>query len=306
MQPCELSGILLMDKPKGFTSHDVVAKLRGILKTKKIGHGGTLDPMATGVLPVFVGGATKAADFAAAQDKEYIAGFTLGCSTDTQDITGEIIGTSGTKASPDELLEVFEGFTGKQKQIPPMYSAVKVNGKKLYELARKGREIERPAREIEVYELTLAGFDEEKQAGTLRCVVSKGTYVRTLVNDIGKTLGTLACLSSLVRSRSGVYGLAGCHGFDEVERASSEGRAASLLLPTDTLFANYPKVEITDEGAERASRGAVVFPRMAKGLSEKAGSVCRVYHQGRFLMLGEVRPLRIGGMGLFVYKNFGA
>ncbi len=306
MQPCELSGILLMDKPQGFTSHDVVAKLRGILKTKKIGHGGTLDPLATGVLPVFVGGATKAADFAAAQDKEYIAGFTLGRSTDTQDITGEIIGTSGTRASRDGLLKVLENFVGKQEQVPPMYSAVKVNGKKLYELARKGREVERPAREIEVYELSLVDFNEEKQTGTFRCVVSKGTYVRTLVNDIGEALGTLACLSSLVRSRSGGYRLAGCHGFDEVEQASSDGNVLSLLLPTDTLFADYPKVEITDEGAERASRGAVVFPRMAKGLPEKLGSICRVYHRGRFLMLGEVRTLRIGGMGLFVYKNFGA
>ncbi len=305
MQPCKLSGILLMDKPQGFTSHDVVAKLRGILKTKKIGHGGTLDPIATGVLPVFVGGATKAADFAAAQDKEYIAGFTLGYATDTQDITGEITGTSGARASRDELLKVLEGFAGKQKQIPPMYSAVKVNGKKLYELARKGREVERPAKEIEVYEMKLTDFDEEKQTGTLICVVSKGTYVRTLVNDIGEALGTLACLSSLVRSRSGAYRLADCRGFDEVERASPEGMAASLLLPVDTLFAGYPEVEITDEGAERASRGAVVFPRMAKGLPEKAGSVCRVYYRGRFLMLGEVRPLRIGGTGLFVYKNFG-
>ena len=210
MQQTELSGILLMDKPEGFTSHDVVAKLRGILHTRKIGHGGTLDPLATGVLPVFIGGATKAADFAAAQDKEYVAGFTLGCCTDTQDVTGEMLQTSERYAAEYAVKRAVRGFVGPQQQIPPMYSAVKVNGQKLYDLARKGREVERPARDIIVHEMELLDFDENAQKGTLRCVVSKGTYVRTLVNDLGEKLGTLAVLHSLVRTRSGANPLERC------------------------------------------------------------------------------------------------
>ncbi len=304
MQLTELNGILLMDKPQGFTSHDVVAKLRGILKTKKTGHGGTLDPLATGVLPVFVGGATKASDFAAAQDKEYIAQFRLGYSTDTQDVTGETVKTSLKKVPVDVLEAVLEEFRGERKQTPPMYSAVKVNGKKLYELARKGQETERPLRDITVHELELTDFDEAVQAGVLRCVVSKGTYVRTLINDIGEKLGTYACMSGLRRVRSGAYGISDCHSFDEVAAAVEAGKADSLMLPTDTLFTEYPEVALTEEGMERLSRGAIAFRRMAKGMPEDENVLCRVYYGGRFLMLGQVRKLKIGGMGLFVYKRF--
>lgn len=304
MQQTELSGILLMDKPQGFTSHDVVAKLRGILHTRKIGHGGTLDPLATGVLPVFIGGATKAADFAAAQDKEYVAGFTLGYCTDTQDVTGEIVQTGDRIAAEYAVKRAVRGFVGPQQQVPPMYSAVKVNGQKLYDLARKGREVERPARDIIVHEMELLDFDENAQKGTLRCVVSKGTYVRTLVNDLGEKLGTLAVLHSLVRTRSGAYPLDRCHSFEDCERAMADGTMQQLLLPTDSLFTDCPAVALTAEGAERIARGAVVFPRQADSLPENAGTLCRVYHEGRFLMLGQVRELDKGGLGLFVYKNF--
>ena len=304
MQQTELSGILLMDKPQGFTSHDVVAKLRGILHTRKIGHGGTLDPLATGVLPVFIGGATKAADFAAAQDKEYVAGFTLGYCTDTQDVTGEIVQTGDRIAAEYAVKRVVRGFVGPQQQIPPMYSAVKVNGQKLYDLARRGREVERPARDIIVHEMELLDFDENAQKGTLRCVVSKGTYVRTLVNDLGEKLGTLAVLHSLVRTRSGAYPLDRCHSFEDCERAMADGTMQQLLLPTDSLFTDCPAVALTAEGAERIARGAVVFPRQTDSLPETAGTLCRVYHEGRFLMLGQVRELDKGGLGLFVYKNF--
>ena len=304
MPQSELNGILLMDKPQDFTSFDVVAKLRGILHTRRLGHGGTLDPMATGVLPVFVGGATKAADFAAAQDKEYVAGFTLGYCTDTQDVTGETLQISERYAARYAVERIIRSMTGPQQQVPPMYSAVKVNGQRLYDLARKGKEIERPARDIIVREMELLDYDEDAQKGTLRCVVSKGTYVRTLVNDLGEKLGTLAVLHSLRRTRSGAYGQAQCHSFAEVEQAMETGAIGGLLLPTDSLFTQYPAVSLTDEGAERIARGAVVFPRMADGLPENAGALCRVYHEGRFLMLGQVRELEIGGVGLFVYKNF--
>ena len=304
MQNSELTGILLMDKPQGFTSHDVVAKLRGILHTRKIGHGGTLDPLATGVLPVFVGGATRAADFAAAQDKEYVAGFTLGYCTDTQDATGETLQTSGRRAARDEVERALAQFRGPQQQVPPMYSAVKVNGQKLYDLARKGKEVERPARDIIVHEAALLDFDEAAQKGTIRLTVSKGTYVRTIINDLGEALGTLAVMHSLVRTRSGAYALDQCRSFDEVERAMQDGTMPQLMLPTDSLFLEHLAVQLTGEGAERIARGAVVFPRQAQGLPEQAGALCRVYHEGRFLMLGQVRELDKGGLGLFVFKNF--
>ena len=257
MEQQDLNGILLMNKPQGFTSHDVVAKLRGILRTRRIGHGGTLDPMATGVLPVFVGGATKAADFAAAQDKEYIAGFTLGYATDTQDTTGETTEISGKYASLAAVRARLAHFQGAQQQLPPMYSAVKVNGRKLYDLARKGKEVERAPRDIFIHEIELLDFDEDAQKGRFRVVASKGTYVRTIVHDFGEALGTLAVMHSLVRTRSGTYPLAETVGFAEVERAMQDGGISALLRPTDSLFLEHPAVRLTEEGAERAARGAV-------------------------------------------------
>lgn len=304
MQPAELGGILLMDKPQDFTSHDVVAKLRGILHTRRIGHGGTLDPLATGVLPVFVGGATKAADFAAAQDKEYVAGFTLGFATDTQDITGEVVQRSEKRASLDEVRAAVARFQGAQQQIPPMYSAVKVNGQKLYDLARKGRQVERPAREITVHEIEVLDFDEAAQKGSLRLLVSKGTYVRTIIHDFGEALGCFAVMDRLVRTRAGAYPLEKCYRFAQVEQAMQAGTVQQLLLPTDSLFLTHPVVNLTDEGAERIARGAVVFPRQAEGMPGTEGAFCRVYHRERFLLLGQVRALDKGGLGLFIYKRF--
>ena len=305
MEQQDWNGILLMNKPEGFTSHDVVAKLRGILHTRRIGHGGTLDPMATGVLPVFIGGATKAADFAAAQDKEYLAGFTLGYATDTQDTTGEITQMSGRYASLAAVQARLRHFQGRQQQLPPMYSAVKVNGRKLYDWARKGQEVERKPREIFIHEIELLDFDENAQKGLLRLKVSKGTYVRTIVHDLGKALGTLAVLHSLVRTRSGAYALEDTVGFAEVEKAVQADSVAALLRPTDSLFPEYPAVRLNAEGDARAARGAIVFPRMASGMPEADGAIVRVYEpEGRFCMLGQVRTLEKGGFGLFVYKNF--
>lgn len=212
--------------------------------------------------------------------------------------------TSERYAAEYAVKQMVRRFIGPQQQVPPMYSAVKVNGQKLYDLARKGREVERPARDIIVHEMDLLDFDENAQKGTLRCKVSKGTYVRTLVNDLGEKLGTLAVLHSLERTRSGTYELAQCHTFAECEQAMAEGTMQQLLLPTDSLFTDRPAVSLTDEGAERIARGAVVFPRQTDSLSETADTICRVYHQDKFLMLGQVRELDKGGLGLFVYKNF--
>ena len=259
MQQTELSGILLMDKPQGFTSHDVVAKLRGILHTRKIGHGGTLDPLATGVLPVFIGGATKAADFAAAQDKEYVAGFTLGYCTDTQDVTGEIVQTGDRIAAEYAVKRAVRGFVGPQQQIPPMYSAVKVNGQKLYDLARKGREVERPARDIIVHEMELLDFDENAQKGTLRCVVSKGTYVRVLLEDIGRALGVPATMAALRRTASGPYTLEMAYTLDELQRAREAGTLESLLLSVESVFTCLPAVEVNEETRRRLLNGAPTY-----------------------------------------------
>ena len=300
------SGILVFDKPQGFTSHDVVAKLRGILRTRKIGHGGTLDPMATGVLPIFVGGATKASDYAAAQDKTYEAGFTLGFSTDTQDTTGTVIERSDRRVTLDEVRDALEGFRGAQKQIPPMYSAIKIDGQKLYDLARKGKEVERPARDITILDIALLDFDEQAQKGAFRVTCSKGTYVRTIVHDLGQKLGTCAAMHALTRIRSGVYTLAQAVTFETVERARDDGTLEGLFRPTDSLFADDPAVRLTAEGRDRALRGAVVFPRQAEGLAALApGTLCRVYApDGQFLMLGRADTLDKGGIGLFVHKNF--
>lgn len=301
----ELNGILIFHKPQDFTSHDVVAKLRGILRTRKIGHGGTLDPMATGVLPIFVGGATKAADYAAAQDKTYEAGFTLGFSTDTQDTTGTVTAQSEKRVTEDEVRAALNTFLGAQKQVPPMYSAIKIDGQKLYDLARKGKEVERPARDITILDIALLNFDPDSQKGVFRVTCSKGTYVRTIVHDLGEKLGTHAAMHALTRTRAGVYDLSEAVTFEQIERARDDGTLESLFRPTDSLFVDYPAVTLNAEGRDRAARGATVFERQTDGLAQfTPGTLCRVYADGKFLMLGRVDTLDKGGNGLFVHKNF--
>lgn len=304
------NGILIFHKPQDFTSHDVVAKLRGILGTRKIGHGGTLDPMATGVLPIFVGGATKAADYAASQDKEYIAGFTLGYQTDTQDTTGKITQMSGQYASKEMVLRRLQHFLGAQQQLPPMYSAVQVNGQRLYDLARKGVEVERQPREIFIREIELLDFDEDAQTGRFRVICSKGTYVRTIVHDFGVSLGTFAAMHSLQRTRAGSYDLSQAVDFAILEQTKAqageenETPLAQFFLPTDSLFLDLPAVHLTDEGNDRALRGAVCFARHTQGFPQAVDTISRVYYGEQFVMLGQTRTLDIGGMGLFVHKNF--
>lgn len=299
-----ISGVLIMNKPQDFTSHDVVAKLRGILRTKKIGHGGTLDPMATGVLPVFIGGATKGADYAAAQDKEYIAGFTLGMCTDTQDTTGTTIETSDTTAEIDTVRQAIASFLGEQKQLPPMYSAVQINGQRLYDLARKGVTVERPTRDIFISEIELLEFDDKEQKGKLRVIASKGTYVRTIVHDLGEKLGTFAAMNSLVRTRAGNYDIKDAVDFATVEKMRDEDKLCEIVMPTDTLFVEYPRVDIDDYGLERANKGAFISPKNAKNMPMTKDVLCRVYHNDVFLLLAKVDELKIGGLALFLYKNF--
>lgn len=251
MQQSDLNGILLMNKPQGFTSHDVVAKLRGILHTRRIGHGGTLDPMATGVLPVFVGGATKAADFAAAQDKEYVAGFTLGYCTDTQDVTGEMLRTSERYAAEYAVKQMVQRFIGPQQQVPPMYSAVKVGGQPLYKLAREGKTVERKARPIEIYSITYGGSPAENEY-VLEVTCSKGTYIRTLLEDIADALGQKGTMSALRRVAAGVYSEADAHTLEEIQAAKDAGPEAlqALMLPVESVFASLPLL-VADERVEQ-------------------------------------------------------
>ena len=216
------NGIIIIDKPAGWTSMDVCAKLRGILKTKKVGHAGTLDPMATGVLPVFVGQATRAVSFAEDGEKEYIAGLRLGRTTDTQDTSGETLDTHPVLTGREDLLHLLPRFTGEIQQVPPMYSAVKIGGQKLYQIARRGGEIERPARPVTVYELEL--LDQTGPGDyTLRIRCSKGTYVRTLCHDIGQALGCGGCMSSLRRTVAAGFTLEEAVTLDRVQEEASPG-----------------------------------------------------------------------------------
>ena len=230
-----MNGIILIDKPQGWTSHDVVGKLRGILHERRIGHSGTLDPLATGLLVVFIGRATRAVEFAEADRKEYIAGLRLGMSTDTQDITGRIISKETDIPDEPEVRIAIERFRGELEQIPPMYSAVKIGGKKLYELARKGESIERKPRHITIFGLEITGRSDNDYI--LDVVCSKGTYIRTLCHDIGAAMGCGGWMSSLRRTKSGVFSVDNAYTIAEIQEAADRGEEEKLLLPIDTLFA---------------------------------------------------------------------
>lgn len=250
-----MNGILLIDKPAGWTSMDVCAKLRGALKEKRIGHSGTLDPMATGVLVVFLGRATRAVEFAEADEKTYLASLRLGLSTDTQDVTGTVLETCPAEVTDAQLDSVLMRFRGEIDQLPPMYSALKVNGQKLYQLARKGREVARKPRRITVFELERTGREGNGDI-LLRVRCSKGTYIRTLCNDIGADLGCGGTMSALRRIRSGAFEISGAHMLEEVLMAAAEGTAEQFLLPVDTLFTGKEKLTLSP-AQEKALRNGV-------------------------------------------------
>ena len=269
------SGILIVDKPRDWTSMDVCARLRGVFHERRIGHGGTLDPMATGVLPVFVGTATRAVSFAADADKEYLAEIQLGVITNTQDTTGQILERRPVEVSRARLEAALAPFRGEILQVPPMYSAVKVGGKKLYELARQGREVERRPRPVTIHELEVLEGGGAEWLLRVRC--SKGTYVRTLCHDIGRALGCGGCMSSLRRTMAAGFTLDQAVTLDQVER---EGTA--LLRPVDSLFASCPAYTLVTPRQERLCRNGNPVP--AEGLEE--GILYRVYGgDGTFLCL---------------------
>lgn len=240
-----MNGILCMNKPQDFTSFDVIGKLRGILHMKRLGHTGTLDPMATGVLPILVGTATKACDILPNQDKTYQATVVFGKATDTLDIWGKPLQDYPEQHVTEAALRaVLPEFLGDITQLPPMYSAVSVNGKRLYELARKGETVERPTRTVHIDAIALDAFDETQQTATLTVSCGKGTYIRTLLSDIGQRLGGDAVMTALTRTAACGYPLQDCLTFEQVAAAMADGTLEEHLLPTDSLFSSYPKLRL--------------------------------------------------------------
>ena len=289
------NGIIIMDKPQGWTSMDVCAKLRGIFHEKRVGHAGTLDPMATGVLPVFIGRATRAVEFAAGSDKEYIAGIRLGMVTNTQDTTGEVLEERGASVTREELSALLPRFTGDIQQLPPMWSAVKVNGKKLYELARKGKEVERRPRPVTIRALELLDGPEAGADFVLRVVCSKGTYVRTLCHDIGQALGCGGCMSALRRVKAAGFTLEDSVTLEAVQAAVDRGEGESLLLPVDACFAGVPVLVLKTAGAEKKIRNGAALP-----VRDVPDGEYRVYGMDKtFLALGRA----VGGR-LTTVKSF--
>ncbi len=282
-------GIIIIDKPAGWTSMDVCAKLRGVFHEKRVGHAGTLDPMATGVLPVFVGKATKAVSFAEDGEKEYHAVLRLGLTTDTQDTTGTVLTQCEASVSGEELRAVLPRFMGELEQIPPMYSAIKIGGQKLYDLARKGREVERKARKITIHELELVKMLSPREA-KLRIICSKGTYIRTLCHDIGAALGCGGTMAALRRTEASGFTIAEAV---TMEQAVDEGEA--LLLPLSEYFRDYPIFTLQNEAQEKRARNGNPF--YAQGVAD---GTYRVFGaDGTFFSLSEAR-----GGELVSIKNF--
>ena len=275
-----MNGILLIDKQPDWTSNDVVAKLKGILHQRRIGHSGTLDPMATGLLVVFVGRATRAVEFAEGHDKRYIAGLRLGIATDTQDITGRVLEAKDVTVTREELEQALVGFRGEIQQIPPMYSAIKQNGRRLYDIARKGGEVERKPRAITIHDLRVIDGQEGDWLLDVRC--SKGTYVRTLCHDLGRALGCGGCMSSLRRVEAGQFSVDQAVTLSQVQQMADAGRMEELLLPVDSLFQAYPHCTASASQEKKIRCGNQVKTGLA-------GGDYRVYTEsGEFLMLGRV------------------
>ncbi|MGN0166511.1 MAG: tRNA pseudouridine(55) synthase TruB [Acetatifactor sp.] len=252
-----INGIIVINKEAGFTSHDVVAKLRGICGQRKIGHTGTLDPAATGVLPVCLGSATKLCDMLTDKDKEYVAELLLGVETDTQDTTGQVLVRRPVRVTEEDVRRICGEFIGAYEQVPPMYSALKVNGKKLYELAREGREVERKARPVTVYELEILQIN--LPVVTMRVACSKGTYIRTLCADIGERLGCGGTMQSLRRTRVGSFGLEAAVTLGELQQLKEEGKLESRVIAVDSVFAHCPVLHVSGSYAALLENGNTIL-----------------------------------------------
>ena len=277
-----MSGILPVKKPAGFTSFDVIGKLRGVTKTRKIGHSGTLDPMATGVLPLFFGGATKCCDLLPNEDKRYVADVKFGIVTDTQDTTGRVLKESESHVSKAEFEEVFRGFIGKQLQLPPMFSAVKINGRPLYDLAREGKVVERAQKEIEVYDIKLLEFDEHAQTAKIEVSCGKGTFIRTLINDMGEKLGCGASMSALERTMAAGFEISECYTISEIEEMMKEGTFEEHLIPIERLYEDLPKLILSDFD-KRLYRSGVPLELRKRGWGGIFGNIAVFDESGMLL-----------------------
>lgn len=272
-----MNGIVIVDKPQDWTSQDVVSKLRGVFQTRRIGHGGTLDPMATGVLPVFVGRATRGVEFFEHAEKTYEAVLRLGLTTDTEDISGTVLEEREVSVTPEQAEEVLRQFRGEIQQIPPMYSAIKVNGQKLCDLARKGRVVERQPRTITIHQLNLLEMGENTLRLRVHC--SKGTYIRTLCKDIGEALGCGGCMESLRRVTAGEYTIEEAVSLQTLLDAENP---EVFLRPVDSMFRNYPAVTLTEKQEKRCRNGNSFTRPMEDGTYRAYGA------NGEFLMLAKV------------------
>lgn len=269
-------GIINVYKEAGFTSHDVVAKLRGICKQKKIGHTGTLDPDAVGVLPVCLGSGTKLCDLLTDKTKEYVARFRLGMTTDTQDISGKVLSIKDVMVSPEDVRRVLSSFVGDLEQIPPMYSALKVQGKKLYELAREGKEVERKPRPITIYEIELLKAEHPEYEIRVKC--SKGTYIRTLCHDIGQALSCGAVMTSLVRTRVGSFTIGEAKTLSELQALADIDGLHNIITPVEEMFRELPSVTVLEEADKALQNGnQLKLSQIREQKMKQDGSSFRVY-----------------------------
>lgn len=288
-----MNGIIIVDKPQNYTSFDVIAVLRKKLNQKKIGHMGTLDPMATGVLPIVVGDATKFQIYSTNHNKEYITKIQLGISTDSLDSTGTVLLRKECHINEKMFLEVLKQFLGDIKQVPPMFSAIKINGKKLYELARKGIEVKREERSIKIYDLKLLNFDEKNQTAEFKVLCSQGTYIRTLCHDIGTRLNCPATMSYLRRTLSGEFKIENSISLEKIKELSKEKIREDYLLPTDILLTRYDKIEISKAQAERFKNGgALSLSRLNLQNEFRNEEIYRLYCENNFIGVGKANILK--------------
>ncbi len=288
--PAPFSGILVIDKPQGFTSHDAVGKLRRLMNTRQIGHTGTLDPLATGVLPMLCGRAVKANEYLSEHDKAYTATFILGKTSETGDTDGTLSDTGAKIPSENEVLLAAAAMVGCRMQKPPMTSAIKVNGKKLVDYQRDGVEVEVPARPIEIYSCKAEKISECEYSLSLE--VSKGTYVRTVITEIGEALGCGAVMSSLRRTKSGAFSIENAYTLEELEAMSYEERI-SLLLPLESAFEDVEKVTLAPFFAKLCKSGCEIYLKKI-GKNFDLGKRLRIYDESGFFALGEVREYKDG------------
>ncbi len=285
-----MNGIICVDKPKDFTSFDVVAVMRKCFNQKRIGHGGTLDPMATGVLPIFLGRATKAIDLIENQQKKYEAEFIFGITTDTLDITGKILSKFNTKVSQNDFKDVVKTYIGNIQQIPPMYSAIKIGGVKLYKLAREGKQVERKPRIVTIEDIRILFFDEKNQKGKIEVSCSKGTYIRSLIDDIGKSLGTGATLSQLRRTKSTIFDISECYTIDDIKRFKDDEILVEKLYSIEKLFKDIGVISLDKDGTEKILNG-IKLDLDLLNYSEKIVHSKKVRvedYKGKFLGIGNI------------------